>query len=463
MPCHTINEAPMFSTAVILAGGASRRMGFDKQTLSFDGRPLIERTVELFRELFDDIVIVTDRPQLYRDKKVRVVSDVFPGCGPMAGIHAGLLQSKSLFVYVIGCDMPYPEPNYINLMKRKLESAAANSVAGCMMRRDTGCLEPLNAFYNVALTDAMARSLENGERSLQSFCRDRPFIWVKEDEARAISSELRMFYNINDFVDVIDVRGGAVPSKSLRSEYVQPISMARVTEAGAVNGEDYVVREGCLSLIVNGVPMTDLYALPDRWHDLAVGWLYTQGLIEGASEVSSFHVEPIEGRADAFDAHVELNGPFTLIEKEPFYFPLPRKDRLDREWHSPLSPLDVVGDIMCLLDEKTSLFRETGGTHSMILFDLESREMTDVCEDTSRHACLDKLIGRALLERRDLSREGLAMSCRVTTTIMRKIICANIPIVMSRSATTASAVQLACEAGITLICFARGRRYNLMT
>lgn len=463
MPCHTINEAPMFSTAVILAGGASRRMGFDKQTLSFDGRPLIERTVELFRELFDDIVIVTDRPQLYRDKKVRVVSDVFPGCGPMAGIHAGLLQAKSLFVYVIGCDMPYPEPNYINLMKRKLESAAANSVAGCMMRRDTGCLEPLNAFYNVALTDAMARSLENGERSLQSFCRNRPFIWVKEDEARAISSELRMFYNINDFVDVIDVRGGAVPSKSLRSEYVQPISMARVTEAGAVNGEDYVVREGCLSLIVNGVPMTELHALPDRWHDLAIGWLYTQGLIEGASEVSSFHVELIEGRADAFDAHVELNGPILLVQKEPFYFPLPRKDKLDREWHSPLSPLDVVGDIMSLLDEKTSLFRETGGTHSMILFDLESREMTDVCEDTSRHACLDKLIGRALLERRDLSREGLAMSCRVTTTIMRKIICANIPIVMSRSATTVSAVQLACEAGITLICFARGRRYNLMT
>lgn len=464
MPCHTINEAPMFSTAVILAGGASRRMGFDKQTLSFDGRPLIERTVELFRELFDDIVIVTDRPQLYRDKKVRVVSDVFPGCGPMAGIHAGLLQAKSLFVYVIGCDMPYPEPNYINLMKRKLESAAANSVAGCMMRRDTGCLEPLNAFYNVALTDAMARSLENGERSLQSFCRNRPFIWVKEDEARAISSELRMFYNINDFVDVIDVRGGAVPSKSLRSEYVQPISMARVTEAaGAVNGEDYVVREGCLSLIVNGVPMTELHALPDRWHDLAIGWLYTQGLIEGASEVSSFHVELIEGRADAFDAHVELNGPILFVQKEPFYFPLPRKDKLDREWHSPLSPLDVVGDIMSLLDEKTSLFRETGGTHSMILFDLESREMTDVCEDTSRHACLDKLIGRALLERRDLSREGLAMSCRVTTTIMRKIICANIPIVMSRSATTASAVQLACEAGITLICFARGRRYNLMT
>jgi formate dehydrogenase accessory protein FdhD len=194
-----------------------------------------------------------------------------------------------------------------------------------------------------------------------------------------------------------------------------------------------------------------------------IGWLYTQGQILGASEVTSFHVEPIEGRVDAFDAHVELNGPILLVQKEPFYFPLPRKDRLDSEWHSLLSPLEVVGEIMNQLDERTSLFRETGGTHSMILFDLESRKVTDVCEDTSRHTCLDKLIGRALLEHRDLSREGLAMSCRVTTTIMRKIIRADIPFVLTRSATTAPAVQQACEAGITLICFARGRRYNLMT
>jgi FdhD protein len=136
---------------------------------------------------------------------------------------------------------------------------------------------------------------------------------------------------------------------------------------------------------------------------------------------------------------------------------------LDSEWHSPLSPLEIVGEIMSQLDERTSLFRETGGTHSMILFDLKNREVTDVCEDTSRHTCLDKLIGRALLEHRDLSREGLAMSCRVTTTIMRKIIRADIPFVLTRSATTAPAVQQACEAGITLICFARGRRYNLMT
>ena len=461
--CCTTTDTPLFATAVILAGGSSRRMGFDKQTLSLDGRPLIERTVELLRELFDDIVIVTDRPQLYRDEKVRVTSDVFPGNGPIAGIHAGLLQAKSRFVYVIGCDMPHPELDYINLMKRKLESADASSIAGCMMRRDTGCLEPLNAFYNTALTDAMDKSLEDGKRSLQSFCRNKPFVWIKEDEARAISPKLRMFHNINDFADLIDVRGGAVPSMSVRSEYVQTISMARVTEAGTVNGEDYFVREGCLSLIVNGVPMTELHALPDRWHDLVIGWLYTQGQILGASEVTSFHVEPIEGRVDAFDAHVELNGPILLVQKEPFYFPLPRKDRLDSEWHSLLSPLEVVGEIMNQLDERTSLFRETGGTHSMILFDLESRKVTDVCEDTSRHTCLDKLIGRALLEHRDLSREGLAMSCRVTTTIMRKIIRADIPFVLTRSATTAPAVQQACEAGITLICFARGRRYNLMT
>lgn len=462
-PCHLAHKSPLFATAVILAGGASRRMGFDKQTLMLDGRPLIEQMVEQLRELFDDTIIVTDRPQLYCNEKVRTIPDVFPGGGPMAGIHAGLLQAKSRFVYVIGCDMPYPERGYIRLMKQKIEESVAESVAGCMMRRVAGCLEPLNAFYNVALADDMARSLADGERSLQSFCRNQPFLWVSEEEGRTVSPELRMFRNINDFADLIDVRGDDALSVAAGSEHIQPISMARVTEAGAVNGEDYVVREGCLSLIVDGVLLAELHALPERWHDLAVGWLYTQGLIAGASQVSSFFVEPIEDRADAFNAHVELNGPITYIEKAPFYFPLPGKDTMDSLLRSPLSPVEVVGGIMSDLDEKTTLFRETGGTHSIILFDLENRDVIGVCEDTSRHACLDKLIGRALLEGRDLSRKGLAMSCRVTTTIMRKIVRAGIPIVMSRSATTASAVQQAREAGITLICFARGRRYNLMT
>ncbi len=497
---RTIPEAPLFATAVILAGGASRRMGFDKQTLKLDGRSLIERTVEQLGELFDDIIIVTDRPQLYRDDKVRLASDIFPGGGPIAGIHAGLLQAKSRFVYVIGCDMPYIEKDYINFMKRKLESADVGSVAGCMMRRETGYLEPLNAFYSATLAEALAKELEDGDRSLQFFCRNKPFLWVTEEEGRTVSPELRMFRNINDFADLIDARGGAAPPTSVRSERVQAVTVTRVTEAGEVSCEDYVVREGYLSLIVDGVKRAELYALPERWRDLAVGWLYSEGVIGAAKEVLSFDVGPIAGRMDAFAAHIVLKQADGGVDNPTFSQPLPQimpngeqlvaasvyvGSRKDQDASSlaatagsttdtgddpyaardasPHFPLEVAGEIMGHLDGETSLFRETGGTHSMILFSLESREVTGVCEDTSRHACLDKLIGRAILDRRELNREGLAMSCRVTTTIMRKIIRAGIPVVISRAATTAAAVQLAREAGIILICFARGRRYNLMT
>ena len=493
-------DAPLFATAVILAGGASRRMGFDKQTLTLEGRSLIERTVEQLGELFDDVIIVTDRPQLYRDDNVRLAADVFPGGGPMAGIHAGLLHAKSRFAYVIGCDMPYLEKDYINLMKRKLESADTGSAAGCMMRRDTGYLEPLNAFYNVTLADAMAKDLKEGDRSLQLFCRIKPFLWVTEEEGRTVSPGLRMFRNINDFADLIDVRGCSAPSMSDRSEYMQPVPMTRVTEASEVSCEDYVVREGYLSLIVNGVPVTDFHALPERWYDLAIGWLYAEGMICAADDVLSFDVETIGDGVDAFVADVVLKhaesgektkpSPCARSQDEPDGRPCSAENEGefshgDRDASlsvttpsavahacdpsavvydvAPSFPLEIVGEIMGKLDEETSLFRETGGTHSIILFSLESREVTGVCEDTSRHACLDKLIGRALLDRRDLTHEGLAMSCRVTTTIMRKIARAGIPVVMSRAAATTAAVQMARESGITLICFARGRRYNLMT
>lgn len=478
--CRITPKTPMFATAVILAGGASRRMGFDKQTLTLGDRPLIERTVEQLGVLFDDIVIVTDRPQLYRDYNVRVMADVFSESGPMAGIHAGLLQAKSRFVYVIGCDMPYPDRDYINLMLRMLENTKSDSVVGCMMQRDDGRLEPLNAFYSTELAEDMAKSLDDGERSLQFFCRHQPFLWITEEEGRAISPELRMFRNINDFADLLDIRGCSALSMPDRSAHVRPVRISRVTWSGEARCEDYVVQEGCLSLVVNGEEVSEIHALPERWRDLAVGWLYARGLISTADDVRSFQVEPIAGRADAFEARIVLGQIERSIEHQPIdhcssYAVLTASANSMTEttvvrdpsymvpYGTPPFSLDVVGKIMGHLDGETSLFRETGGTHSMIMFNLENYDVTDVCEDTSRHACLDKLIGHALLERRDLLHEGLATSCRVTTTIMQKIVRAGIPVVISRTATTTAAVQLARKAGITMICFARGRRYNLMT
>ncbi len=510
MTFKTNSEKPMFSTAIILAGGVSSRMGFDKQTLMLDGRPLIENLVTQLNEHFDDIIVVTDRPSLYSEYNVRVTNDIYPGGGPMAGIHAGMLLSQSQFVYVIGCDMPYPESAFIDLMKHKLEHASSAPSAGCMLRHDDGCLEPLNAFYHIGLVDWMEQALTEDNSSLQRFRQNSAFLWVTEEEGRAISPELKMFSNVNDYADLLDLRDGYEPAPRHDIQHTVRLPMARVSEMGTSFREDYVVREGHMSLLLNGEKIASFYALPERWEEFSIGWLYAQGIIENADDIESILIDAIEGTEDSFQANVALREKNGMSLEQRDVTPATPSNKIDNslasyknmERHVPLTfSLEIVGGLMELLDDKTSLFRETGGTHSMILAKFtgpaitdpvekisscgcstpQGRDeveidntrnraersvdysMTDVCEDTSRHACLDKLIGRALLEKRDLTYEVLATSCRVTSTIIQKTVKAGIPVLMSRAAATSSAIRMAREAGLTLICFARGRRYNLMT
>jgi molybdopterin-guanine dinucleotide biosynthesis protein A len=78
-------------SVVVLAGGASRRMGTNKALLRVDeGETLIARVVSNMAALSDDLIVVSNTPELYADLPVRQVGDIYPGSGPLAGLHAGL-------------------------------------------------------------------------------------------------------------------------------------------------------------------------------------------------------------------------------------------------------------------------------------------------------------------------------------------------------------------------------------
>ncbi|MEW6009099.1 MAG: molybdenum cofactor guanylyltransferase [Candidatus Omnitrophota bacterium] len=93
-------------TAIILAGGKSSRFGSDKAFIKIYGKPLIERQVKILKNIFKKIIIVTNNPGNYKFKKVKVVKDIIAGCGPLSGIHAGLVLSDSFYNFVVSCDMP---------------------------------------------------------------------------------------------------------------------------------------------------------------------------------------------------------------------------------------------------------------------------------------------------------------------------------------------------------------------
>ncbi len=92
---------------LVLAGGRSRRFGCDKALATVDGTPMINRVYETVASVaFRVRVSVRSVHQLY-DKRWEYVVDQFAGCGPLAGIHAGLLSCEAPWLLVVATDYPF--------------------------------------------------------------------------------------------------------------------------------------------------------------------------------------------------------------------------------------------------------------------------------------------------------------------------------------------------------------------
>ncbi len=122
---------------------------------------------------------------------------------------------------------------------------------------------------------------------------------------------------------------------------------------------------------------------------------------------------------------------------------------------------ELLLENMQQLRDMPGLFTETGGTHNGAL--IYRGELKIWSEDISRHCMVDKLIGAALRNNWAFSELAILLSCRVSDSIIKKLIVAGMPIVVSMSAVTDKAIEMASTQGVTLAGFARGKRMNIYT
>ncbi|QCJ44932.1 molybdenum cofactor guanylyltransferase [Bacillus sp. S3] len=97
----------MKAAAIILAGGKSSRMGTNKALLKINEKTTIESMADKLKLLFDDIILVTNDSEQYEFLGLKMVADQYPGMGPLAGVHAGLLASDYDVNVIVACDMPF--------------------------------------------------------------------------------------------------------------------------------------------------------------------------------------------------------------------------------------------------------------------------------------------------------------------------------------------------------------------
>ncbi|MDW7729550.1 MAG: molybdenum cofactor guanylyltransferase [Bacillota bacterium] len=183
--------------AIILAGGDSKRLGRPKALLDFNGKSLIAHLVEMLRELFDQITIVTDRPEPYKRLPVIITGDLIKQKlkSPLRGIHAGLSSSELPFQFVAACDMPFLNPDLIEYMAQFAHDYDA------VVPRAGSYFQPLHAFYSRSCIEIIEKQISKDHFKVTDLYSNLKIRFIDSAEIARFDPEELSFFNINTWTD----------------------------------------------------------------------------------------------------------------------------------------------------------------------------------------------------------------------------------------------------------------------
>ncbi|MBI1824092.1 MAG: molybdenum cofactor guanylyltransferase [Nitrospirae bacterium] len=187
-------------TALVLAGGESLRMKEEKAFLQFEGKCLLERTLDLLKPLFHEIRIIARRPEKFQGFSVPLFVDLFPDGGPMAGIYTGLMKSRGP-VFAVAVDMPYLNPDLIRFLCEKSRGFDA-----ALFRSPDG-LHPLHAVYHQTVLPEMENAIMKREYKMVNLFKKIKTLEIKTEEVRSLDPLMRGLTNINtpeDFKNLLN-------------------------------------------------------------------------------------------------------------------------------------------------------------------------------------------------------------------------------------------------------------------
>ena len=181
-------------TGLILAGGASRRMGRNKALISLGGKPLIQRVVDVLQGVSDEVLLIANQPEPYAFLHLPIVPDVQPGYGPLMGLYSGLRAARGDLALLVAVDMPFLAPEFLRFLLGEAQEHAADVV----IPEAGGRLHPLCAVYRRATClPAVEASIARGQRRLIAFHPQVRVRRIPESTLRAFSPDLRVLMNVN--------------------------------------------------------------------------------------------------------------------------------------------------------------------------------------------------------------------------------------------------------------------------
>jgi len=214
-------QSPFSRAGFLLAGGKSSRMGEDKAFLEFHGQTLLERALAVMAVVCDTVVIIGDPARFAKYSSAKyeagncetpkygpVVADIFPGCGPLAGIHAALAHSTSELNLMLAVDMPFVSKQLLAFL---FATAEQNSAAVTVPRTSKG-LQPLCAIYRREFLAVSETALRAGKYKVDAAFSTVSTHEIDATELAAAGFAERSFFNVNTPEDRLTAEGEELES-----------------------------------------------------------------------------------------------------------------------------------------------------------------------------------------------------------------------------------------------------------
>jgi molybdenum cofactor guanylyltransferase len=187
-------------TAFVLAGGQSTRMGSDKASLMLGNETLLERSLKLARTVCSEVKIVGSAEKFARFGNV--VEDVYPECGPLAGIHAALVASTTDRNLVLAVDLPFIQARFLQFLMSRSKDLGATVT----LPRVDDRWQPLCAVYQKEFAAPAEAALKKGEFRIDALFPSIKLKIIDGGELARMGMSPEMFRNLNTPADLEKAR-----------------------------------------------------------------------------------------------------------------------------------------------------------------------------------------------------------------------------------------------------------------
>jgi len=180
-------------TGVILSGGLNTRFGgTNKAFSSIGGRRIIDRLLDVFTDLFDEIILVTNHPEQFLQWDLTIVTDIYDLRSSLTGIHTGLFYANNPNAFFSACDTPFLQKELVETLVEQIEHKI-----DIIMPETTAGFEPLCAIYSKRCLKPAEDHLKANKLKIQWAFRSNRIKHIPENQLRSVDPELRSFFNIN--------------------------------------------------------------------------------------------------------------------------------------------------------------------------------------------------------------------------------------------------------------------------